>query len=351
MFYGLNQLLGVPLQARELHIGVEAAILGSAAIGAGSSLLGGLFGSSNNSSTNKTNLKIAQMNNEFNERMLDKQMAYNTDMWNKQNEYNTAENQVKRFQEAGINPYLAMSNGNAGIAQSANGVNPPTASPVQVQSYDPSDSFTAAGNMIANSIMQYAQVKKLDAETQQVNTQTAWIDKAMEAQVAQMLGQTDYNKALSKRALQDFMFNDQKNPVELQSMHLQNRAVEAQIALTDLQSALTSKQLSYYDAEAQARIANIVADTRLKIATKQLTEKQAITEVKKALLVEAQTSGQEISNDVAERSADYLVSESRGRSYDANTNYRVGTGEQDSFWQKFTDAATFLGRNLGIRLK
>ena len=40
-------------------------VLGSL-IGAGASLLGGLFGRKNNDSTNKTNMAINQMNNEFN---------------------------------------------------------------------------------------------------------------------------------------------------------------------------------------------------------------------------------------------------------------------------------------------
>ena len=51
-------------------------VTGSALIGAGASLLGNLFGSKSQSDANKTNLKIAQMNNEFNERMMQKQVRH-----------------------------------------------------------------------------------------------------------------------------------------------------------------------------------------------------------------------------------------------------------------------------------
>lgn len=62
-------------------------LLGSALIGAGASLLGNIFGSKSQSDTNKTNLQIAQMNNEYNERMFNKQLEYNQDMFNQQIEY------------------------------------------------------------------------------------------------------------------------------------------------------------------------------------------------------------------------------------------------------------------------
>ena len=58
----------------------SAGWLAGALAGAGSligGIAGGLFGKSAQSDANATNLKIAQMNNEFNERMLEKQIAYN----------------------------------------------------------------------------------------------------------------------------------------------------------------------------------------------------------------------------------------------------------------------------------
>lgn len=69
--------------------------------------------------TNQMNYKINQMNNQFNERMAIQQRNWQENMWNKENAYNTASAQRQRLEEAGLNPYLMMNGGSAGVAQSA----------------------------------------------------------------------------------------------------------------------------------------------------------------------------------------------------------------------------------------
>lgn len=62
----------------------------------------------------------------YNTRLAEKQNQYNIDMWKMQNEYNTPANQMRRYQEAGLNPYLVASQGNSGNAMHApNQVTPP----------------------------------------------------------------------------------------------------------------------------------------------------------------------------------------------------------------------------------
>ena len=95
-------------------------------LGAGSGLLSNLFNFGANKNTNKTNLKIAQMNNEWSEKMMQKQMDYNTDMWNKTNAYNDPTNQRARLERAGLNPSLMMNGGSAGIASAASGPSLPS---------------------------------------------------------------------------------------------------------------------------------------------------------------------------------------------------------------------------------
>ena len=69
--------------------------------------------------TNKTNMAINQMNNEFNAAEAEKARQFQLDMWNRTNEYNSASAQRSRLEEAGLNPYLMMNGGSAGTAQSA----------------------------------------------------------------------------------------------------------------------------------------------------------------------------------------------------------------------------------------
>ena len=139
---------------------VDLAII-PAAIAAGASIIGSLFGGSNTKSTNKTNLKIAQMNNEYNKAMFDQQIQYNWDMWNAENAYNTASAQRQRLEDAGLNPYLMMSGGDAGVATGGNSVSPPTAQAVEMKPFIPDTSG------IVNAALQYDQQRYLADEQYQ----------------------------------------------------------------------------------------------------------------------------------------------------------------------------------------
>jgi hypothetical protein len=88
-------------------------------LGIGSSVIQNSQNRQNVQETNRMNYKINQMNNQFNERMAIQQRDWQENMWNKENAYNTASAQRQRLEEAGLNPYLMMNGGSAGVAQSA----------------------------------------------------------------------------------------------------------------------------------------------------------------------------------------------------------------------------------------
>lgn len=55
----------------------------------------------------------------YNTQLQEKQNQFNLDMWNLQNEYNSPQAQMKRYEEAGLNPALIYSQGNPGNATTA----------------------------------------------------------------------------------------------------------------------------------------------------------------------------------------------------------------------------------------
>ena len=55
-------------------------LVGGALVSAGAGIISNIFGKSNTDKTNEMNLKINQMNNDFNREMMEKQMQYNTEM-------------------------------------------------------------------------------------------------------------------------------------------------------------------------------------------------------------------------------------------------------------------------------
>lgn len=70
-------------------------------------------------STNATNERIADKTNELNYKMWQEQKQYDYDKWKEELAYNTPSAQRKRFEQAGINPNLAIAQMNGGNAESA----------------------------------------------------------------------------------------------------------------------------------------------------------------------------------------------------------------------------------------
>lgn len=153
-----------------------------------SSLLGGIFGSSSNSSANKTNLEIARMNqqsqreaNALNERLFNTSMAYNSRMWDKQNEYNLPINQVNRLLAAGINPVTAFGQpAEAGSLTAPNAPNIEAATlDYQQKPYDLSGAFQGAVNAFTQSRLASAAIDKQREETHGITLDNVEKEKGM----------------------------------------------------------------------------------------------------------------------------------------------------------------------------
>lgn len=116
--------------ALQLDVGnVQFAIV-PALIGAGA-LLASTAASivSSKKNANKANamsLNMQREQNAWNLEQWNRERAFTEEMWNKENEYNSAKNQRKRLEEAGLNPYLMLNGGSAGVAE---GVSSPSGHP------------------------------------------------------------------------------------------------------------------------------------------------------------------------------------------------------------------------------
>lgn len=174
---------------------IAAAITGAATLGGG--LLSSIFGKKSNDSANQTNLKIAQMNNEWSEKMMEKQNQMNIAQWEREaayndrvraetNEYNSAVNQAARLREAGINPALAMSGANAGTSQggsapSGSSVGLPSPSQTQVRPYD----YSGISRAITDATLASLQVQKQQAELTNMNLNNEYLYKSMQSRLSQ----------------------------------------------------------------------------------------------------------------------------------------------------------------------
>lgn len=268
-------------------------------LGAAVSGVGSLLGFGSNASTNKTNLKIAQMNNEFNERMLQKQMDYNTEMWNKENEYNSASAQRQRLEDAGMNPYMMMNGGSAGVASSAGGVTPPTADTSGRQTpYNWNLDGMGASMQAALDLQERQRVN--DAQIDHVRADARL--KGIEQMTKLMDAYSNARTSKSRAALDDTIRETNKM---MQGINYKN--AEADLQQKTVNNLLLSKELSIFDEKNRVALSNQISDTLLKNAQRGLTKQQQIHEIQKMIETTARTSGIKISNDVAKRSANSLV--------------------------------------------
>ena len=283
---------------------------------AGISALGGIISSGMG---NGKSMKIAQMNNEFNERMLDKQMAYNKEMyatqlgdqWKfyndaKQNawdmaEYNSAPAARQRLEAAGLNPFMMLNGGNAGSASfngsgsapSAQGITPPTAS-------SPTADYSAMASGIgqaATLLAQETERAKIRAEIEGIHIENKFKAAKAIADLNETLTRTHNSK--EDIAIKKFMANLAKDMntsnIAVNNQNIANMRAEEKFTI--LQSLTAAKNLSWMDAQNRMDLAQKAADIKLKLQQGALTKAQAEHEVKKMAETVARTYGQKLSND------------------------------------------------------
>ena len=239
-------------------------LAGAAALGAGiqgltglGGIISGTIGSKRNlqaqRETNTINYKIAQMNNEYNNRMFERQLDYNWDMWKAQTSYDSASAQRQRLEAAGLNPYLMMSGGNAGSAASALSVNPPTAQPVTLQA--PQNQLAQVGQMMmmmSNPVQAFANIRQ----------------------------------SLSDAKVSDFTIG-----ARVANADLQNEALRASTSLTIAQKLRTDIDIDWLPQQYSLACSDYAAGIQLKLAQGELTRNQAKHELEKIAETIARIAG------------------------------------------------------------
>lgn len=293
-----------------LGLGLSSII--GAGISGASNLIGNWLGYRSNKKSNQTNMKIAQMNNEFNERMLQKQMDYNQDMWNQQIAYNDPSAQKARMIAAGFNPYMALGQITAGSAQSAGGVNPPTASPVSVQPFTPD--FGGIGQAVQNYIANRLQERTVEADTsvKEQQAENLRIENQYTAAKAIEMINNLREDADSKR-LKNYYQKIQNNFAEdmfssdIQFKNRQIQSIEADIRQKSITAALDEIHLTNLPKKYQLEFSAIAADVLLTASRKKLTDRQASHELQKEFKTTAEKLNINLNNINLQKMSESIV--------------------------------------------
>ena len=247
------------------------------------SVISGAVGAGSTADANKTNLKINQMNNDFNAREAQKARDFQLDMWNRQNEYNSASSQRKRLEEAGYNPY--MSDAQAGSAAGMSGTSSASAAGAAAQlPYTPD--FQSVGVNLASAL-------KIMSEKKQTDIQNLNMTDLLRSQIWMNLGATDWRNASS----------------EAREYNLSQGRLAAELGMSSLVESLSTQR--WNNNLLVANIANSLLDADTKsILNKYLDQQQlADLNVKAAnyeyLVMSGQMKRQQVNNLIAEEIETY----------------------------------------------
>lgn len=302
-----------------------------AGIATGIGALGGaLFGKKSTDSANKTNLKINQMNNDFNAREAQKARDFQLDMWNKENEYNSASSQRKRMEEAGYNPY--MSDAQAGTATGMSGTSAATASGASPQvPYLPD--FQSVGVNLASALKMMSEKKQTDIENLNMSD-------LLRSQIWQNIGATDwrnaspearaYNLSQGRKAAELGMASLEES---LSNQRWSNNLLVANIANSLLDAEAKTVMNKYLDENQRAELNIKAANYEYLIMSGQMKRQEVKNLIADEILTYAKARGQKISNHIAEQTADKLIKATNntnmyfGDYYGSRGNY----ARQDAF--------------------
>lgn len=246
-------------------------------------VISGAIGAKTTSDTNKTNLKINQMNNDFNAREAQKARDFQLDMWNKENEYNKASSQRKRLEEAGYNPY--MSDAQAGSATGMSGTSAATAAGAAPQiPYTPD--FQSVGVNLASALKMMSEKKQTDIENLNMSD-------LLRSQIWQNIGATDWRNA---------------SP-EARAYNLSQGRKAAELGMASLEENLSNQRWS--NNLLVANIANSLLDAESKTILNKYLDQQQLAELNlkaanyEYLVMSGQMKRQEINNLIAEEIETY----------------------------------------------
>lgn len=274
--------------------------------------------------TNKANMAINQMNNEFNAAEAEKARQFQLDMWNKNNEYNSASAQRSRLESAGLNPYLMMNGGSAGISQSSGSSTPASASsPLSMQRQD----FSGLSNTLSSALQIANQSKEVNANVQTLQSQKSLYD----AQANSILSNVDwwklgpeYKKWSQMTGLARAGLQFQTDRQNLRNMQWSGNLIQAQRigVLLDNQSKQVLNK--YLDEGQRLQLDLMAAQYYDAMASGHLKYQQAKSEITKRLVMSAEAKGLQIDNKVAENTSDsYMkaLNAEYAASYDINSPF------------------------------
>lgn len=279
-------------------------------------VISGAIGAKSTADSNRTNLKINQMNNDFNAREAQKARDFQLDMWDRENQYNSASSQRKRLEEAGYNPY--MSDAQAGTATGMSGTSAASAAGASPQiPYTPD--FQSVGVNLASALKMMSEKKQTDIENLNMSD-------LLRSQIWQNLGATDwrnaspeareYNLSQGRRAAELGMASLDES---LSNQRWSNNLLVANIMNTLLDADAKTILNKYLDQQQQAELNIKAAHYEYLVMSGQMKRQQVNNLIAEEIETYARANGYKLQNKILRETSDDLIRATN------NTNFYFGS--------------------------
>lgn len=277
--------------------------------------ISGIFGALQQSSANRANFRNTQIINRFNMKEAQKQRDWQEKMIDESREYNSPEAMISR----GLNPFMSGSS-----AMTGSGVSSPSGSQASAVNPIPYQAFHPDFSSVDTALASFAQAKKSISESNQIDAMTPYM-------IRKIIGDTNYrqigigesgywNKETGRISAE---LDQSKERQELENAVTAGKLSAAQTSQIYLQSDAQAILNKYMDIQQQADLLTKSQYLYNLVQQGALTEKQVQTEIQRAIQIAAQSQGQRISNKIAAGTADALMSA---------TNMAYYTQYYDSLW-------------------
>lgn len=262
---------------------IMAAPLAIPLIAAGAQVLGSLIGGASQSHANSKNLQIANATNSANYGMLRYQNEFNQNMLEKQNAYASPVQQRQRLEDAGINPYFALSQISSGTPASS--LQSANAAPMIGATMQPEGISAGLSNAMINAASVMNAVSDARLKNEQANSQrlaNASFAEEFANRMSEIRSRIGLNRSSSRlqgsqKNLNDFSFNFSKQTLA-NSLRLSDLSVSQGQAILDNTIAQTNKariesdvmswdlkmKKQYDEPFLKSTISNLIADVAVK---------------------------------------------------------------------------------------
>lgn len=319
------------------------------------SLLGGLLG---NASADKAAQAQLQATRETN--------AMNYKIWQEQMEYNSASAQRKRLQDAGLNPYLMMDGGNAGVMQSAPQMQTPDLSALNAKAQITRDAIANSIPSGVQAIRDIVSIQRAQEETQSIKLQNDFAAMSLASRVAEAAANA--RGADARSSLQEI----QKSILgRTQNYLVERERLDNNFKMAQVETQLQQVSLNEFaKVESRLRIGVLpqmlnqqLAESAARIYLLGIQSRQGLQDIKESISREVvnqyDAAGRKISNDYASRLSAAMVSKLRAEGKLALKN--AGLAERDlednfgfylnRYAKGFRDAGAAINDGLNIGLK